>query len=216
VAARLQRLTPTLLLHAYASGIFPMAEHQDSSEIYWVDPSRRGIMPLDGFHMSRSLKKAILAEHFDIRFDTDFAAVVAGCADRPETWINDVIFQIYADLHAAGHAHSMEVWEGSELVGGVYGVAQGAAFFGESMFSRRTNASKIALAWLVHRLSVTGFTLFDTQFVTPHLASLGGIEIDRADYLDRLEQAIDQRAHITRLPAPQTAAQVVQRMTQTS
>jgi len=210
------RLTPELLLHAYASGIFPMSETRDTAEVFWVDPSRRGILPLNGFHISRSLRRIIRSEKFDIRFDTDFEGVIRGCADRDVTWINDTIFEIYMRLYRAGHAHSQEVWEGGELVGGVYGVALGRAFFGESMFSRRSNASKVALAWLVDRLNLTGFELFDTQFLTPHLASLGGIEISRREYLQRLEEAIERTADITTLPEPQTAQGVIQRNTQTS
>jgi leucyl/phenylalanyl-tRNA--protein transferase len=210
------RLTPELLLQAYASGIFPMAESQDDPEVFWVDPSRRGILPLRGFHISRSLRRAIRAERYTARFDTDFEGVLRGCADREVTWINDTIFEIYLELFHAGHAHSQELWEGDELVGGVYGVALGGAFFGESMFSRRRDASKIALAWLIDRLRLTGFTLFDTQFMTDHLRSLGGLEISRRDYLARLEEALEIPADITALPFPQTAQGVIQRNTQTS
>ncbi len=210
------RLTPELLLQAYASGIFPMAESQDDPEVFWVDPSRRGILPLRGFHISRSLRRAIRAERYTARFDTDFEGVLRGCADREVTWINDTIFDIYLKLFHAGHAHSQELWEGDELVGGVYGVALGGAFFGESMFSRRRDASKIALAWLIDRLRLTGFTLFDTQFMTDHLRSLGGLEISRRDYLARLEEALEISADITALPFPQSAQDVIQRNTQTS
>ncbi len=212
----IDRLTPELLLQAYASGIFPMAESQDDPEVFWVDPSRRGILPLRGFHISRSLRRAIRAERYTARFDTDFEGVLRGCADREVTWINDTIFDIYLKLFHAGHAHSQEIWEGDELVGGVYGVALGGAFFGESMFSRRRDASKIALAWLIDRLRLTGFTLFDTQFMTDHLRSLGGLEISRRDYLARLEEALEIPADITALPFPQTAQGVIQRNTQTS
>lgn len=187
-------LTPQILLRAYAMGIFPMAETRDSAEIHWVDPRRRGVVPLDRFHISRSLAKTIRSGRFQITTDRDFAGVVRCCADRPETWINAEIFALYGALHAMGHAHSLEVWEGPDLVGGVYGVTLGAAFFGESMFSRRTDASKVALAWLVHRLRAGGFQLFDTQFLTPHLASLGAEEIPRAAYRRRLEQALQATA----------------------
>ncbi len=210
------QLTPDLLLEAYASGIFPMAESQDDPEVYWVDPSRRGILPLDHFHISRSLRRVILSESFEPRFDSDFPGTLQGCADRRETWINDRIFDLYLELHRIGHAHSQEVWRDGALVGGVYGVAIGAAFFGESMFSRRTDASKVALAWLVDRLRVTGFTLFDTQFITPHLRSLGGKEIARMDYLQLLEAAVAGQADISNLPRAQTAQDVIQRNTQTS
>jgi leucyl/phenylalanyl-tRNA--protein transferase len=187
-------LTPGLLLRAYAMGIFPMAQSRSDAEIHWVDPQWRGIIPLDGFRISRSLARAIRREPVTVRVDYDFEAVLLGCADRPETWINDTIFGLNMDLHRAGHAHSVEVWEQDRLVGGVYGVVLGASFFGESMFSRRRDASKIALAWLVHRLRAGGFTLFDTQFLTPHLASLGGIEISRAEYHRHLQAALEGQA----------------------
>ena len=209
-------LTPELLLRAYASGIFPMAESQDDPEVFWVDPTVRGILPLDGFHISRSLRRTLLSAKFEPRFDSDFAGTLGGCADRKETWINDTIFKLYLDLHAMGRAHSQEIWESGELVGGVYGVALGGAFFGESMFSRRTDASKVALAYLIDRLRRTGFTLFDTQFITPHLCSLGGQEIERLAYLDRLKRALQTSADIRGLPDPQTAQGVIQRNTQTS
>jgi leucyl/phenylalanyl-tRNA---protein transferase len=183
-------ITPEILLRAYAMGIFPMAESATASEIHWVDPRRRGVFLLDRFHISRSLRRAILREDYQVRTDTDFAGVVAACADRNETWINEDIFALYKALHHEGHAHSLEVWDGKSLVGGVYGVTLGSAFFGESMFSRRTNGSKIALAWLVHRLRAGGFTLFDTQFLTPHLASLGAVEISRAEYHRQLGRAL--------------------------
>ncbi|MFT7059603.1 MAG: leucyl/phenylalanyl-tRNA--protein transferase [Pseudorhodobacter sp.] len=187
-------ITPDLLLHAYSIGLFPMAESRDSSELYWVDPTRRGVFVLDEFNISRSLSRRILNWNCTIRTNTDFAGVVAACADRPETWINDTIFNLYLKLHRAGFAHSLEVWEEGCLVGGVYGVTLGGAFFGESMFSRRTDASKVALAWLVHRLKAGGFTLFDTQFLTPHLASLGAIEVGRASYQKQLKAALTQQA----------------------
>lgn len=208
-------LTPELLLRGYTIGIFPMAEHRDDAEIFWVDPKRRGIIPLDGFHISRSLRRRLLRCGFDIRIDTAFADVVDGCADRAETWINAEIRQHYVALYEAGYAHSLEVWDGAELVGGVYGVTVGAAFFGESMFSRRTDASKIALAYLVDRLRQAGFQLFDTQFLTEHLASLGAIEIPRGTYHERLDVAIGRRADFSGPPVP-TAQDVIQRNTQTS
>ncbi|MCB1312018.1 MAG: leucyl/phenylalanyl-tRNA--protein transferase, partial [Sedimentitalea sp.] len=187
-------LTPQLLLHGYSIGIFPMAEHRDDAEIFWVDPKRRGVLPLEGFHISRSLARRMRRGGYRITVDADFAGVVAGCADRAETWISDALRRHYLTLHAMGHAHSLEVWEGPVLIGGVYGVVLGAAFFGESMFSRRTDASKIALAHLVDRLNRAGFTLFDTQFLTDHLASLGGIEIPRAEYHRRLDAALSRQA----------------------
>ncbi|MEO9778766.1 MAG: leucyl/phenylalanyl-tRNA--protein transferase [Sedimentitalea sp.] len=208
-------LTPELLLRGYTIGIFPMAEHRDDAEIFWVDPKRRGIIPLDGFHISRSLRRRLLRCGFDIRIDTAFADVVDGCADRAETWINAEIRQHYIALHRAGYAHSLEVWDGTDLVGGVYGVTVGAAFFGESMFSRRTDASKIALAYLVDRLRQAGFQLFDTQFLTEHLASLGAVEIPRGSYHERLDEAIALHADFGGPPVP-TAQDVIQRNTQTS
>ena len=187
-------LTAQLLLQAYAAGVFPMAESATSPEIHWIDPKRRGVFPLQNFHISHSLSREIRRSSFTIRTNSNFAAVVQGCADRTETWINAEIFALYSQLHAMGAAHSLEVWDGADLVGGVYGVTLGAAFFGESMFSRRPNASKIALAWLVHRLIAGGFTLFDTQFLTPHLASLGAVEIPRAQYHRLLAAALTQDA----------------------
>ena len=208
-------LTPELLLHGYSIGIFPMAEHRDDPEIFWVDPRRRGVFPLDGFHISRSLARAMRRTRFTITTNTAFNDVVTGCADRADTWINAEIFSLYAQLHALGHAHALEVWEDDKLVGGVYGVTLGRAFFGESMFSRRDNASKIALACLVDRLNRGGFTLFDTQFLTPHLASLGAQEITRAAYHARLEMALMKTADFT-APAAASPQDVVQRMTQMS
>lgn len=209
-------ITPQLLLSAYASGVFPMAESATSSEMHWVDPRRRGIFELDKFHISRSLSQRIGQENYTIRTNFDFAATVAACAERPETWINPEITALYQALHAAGFAHSLEVWEGPDLVGGVYGVTLGAAFFGESMFSRRTDASKLALAWLVHRLRAGAFTLFDTQFLTPHLASLGAIEISRDAYHQRLEAALNSPARFDPPGYAPTAHSVRQRKIQTS
>jgi leucyl/phenylalanyl-tRNA--protein transferase len=209
-------ITADILLRAYAMGIFPMADGRGDAQIHWVDPRLRGIIPLDNFHISRSLSAKIRQENYTTRTNTDFAGVVRGCADRPETWISSGIEALYCKLHATGHAQSLEVWEGDALVGGVYGVTLGAAFFGESMFSRRTNASKLALAWLVHRLRAGGFTLFDTQFLTDHLASLGGIEIDRADYQRRLADAIARRARFEPPGYVPTAYSVSQRRIQTS
>lgn len=188
-------ITPEILLRAYSIGLFPMAEGADDPEIFWVDPELRGILPLDTFHVSKSLAKAIKKHPFDIRFDTDFAGVVALCAepagDRPSTWINDTIKRLYSQLHALGHAHSVEAWQDGELVGGLYGVSLGSAFFGESMFSRRTNASKICLVALVDRLRAQGFTLLDTQFTTEHLKTFGAIDVPKDDYLALLRPAVD-------------------------
>lgn len=183
-----------MLLRAYALGIFPMAEGADDAELHWVDPRRRGILPLDAFHTSRSLAKEMRQSRYEIRANSDFAGVIAGCADRETTWINGPILALMLSLHEMGHAHSLEMWEGDRLVGGTYGVSLGRAFFAESMFSRRRSASKIVLAHLVRRLAAGGYTLCDTQFLTPHLATLGGIEISRADYRRRLAEALQGEA----------------------
>lgn len=201
---------------AYATGIFPMSESRDDPEVFWVDPKRRGIIPLDGFHISRSLAKSMCKGGYEVSINRDFSGTVAACADRPETWINDTIFDLYLTLHHRGVAHSLEIWSDTKLVGGVYGVAIGSAFFGESMFSRQKNMSKIALAHLVDWLRLGGFTLFDTQFLTDHLASLGAQEISRSAYKSKLKQSIRVAAdfsHCAKLP---TAQEVIQRNTQTS
>ncbi len=208
-------LTPELLLQAYAAGIFPMAESRHDPDIFWVDPRMRGVLPLDGFHMSRSLARRIRKATFHVTFDRDFAGVIDGCASRAETWINPGIRRLCLSLHDLGNAHSVEVWEDGLLVGGVYGITLGGAFFGESMFSRATDASKVALAYLVDRLRDNGFVLFDTQFSTPHLASLGAVEIPRAVYRDRLAEALDVQARFTADPAP-SPQELLQRITQTS
>lgn len=187
-------VTPEILLRAYSAGLFPMAESADDPEIYWVQPEVRGIIPFADFHVSKSLAKAIRQKPFDIRFDTAFEAVMAGCAqateDRPTTWINPLIRRLYTELHRLGYAHSVEAWENDQLVGGLYGVSLGSAFFGESMFSRRTNASKICLVHLVERLKQKGFTLLDTQFTTEHLKTFGAIDMPRKAYERLLEQAM--------------------------
>ena len=176
------RLDPALLLSAYAAGIFPMADSRDARDLFWVEPERRAVLPLDGFHLSGSLRKTLRADRFRVTRDAAFEQVLAACADREETWINAAIARGYTRLHEAGHAHSIECWSGPDLVGGLYGVRLGAAFFGESMFSRARDASKVALAWLVARLRVGGFRLLDCQFMTPHLASLGAVEVSKQDY----------------------------------
>ncbi|MFN4058914.1 MAG: leucyl/phenylalanyl-tRNA--protein transferase [Roseinatronobacter sp.] len=209
-------LTPAMLLQAYRQGVFPMAEAQNDPRLYWFDPQARGILPLDGFHISRSLARRIRSRQFRISFDTAFAHVVDGCADRPSTWINSEIRRLFIELYAMGQAHSLEVWDGPDLVGGVYGVRVGGCFCGESMFSRRTDASKVALAYLVTHLRACGFTLFDTQYLTDHLASLGGIEIPRRDYRARLRTALQitpRDPRTTALPIPD---QVLQLRTQIS
>lgn len=194
-------LDPDLLLRAYAIGVFPMSDSRDAQHVFWVEPRRRAILPLDRFHLSKSLRKTLKSDRFHVTLDTAFAEVVRRCADRTDTWINEEIERSYNLLHTAGHAHSVEVWERSgpspegpdgdlELVGGLYGVRLGAAFFGESMFSLRSDASKVAMAWLVARLIVGGFRLLDCQFMTSHLASLGAIEIGQNDYLALLASAL--------------------------
>ena len=190
-------LNAELLLRAYASGIFPMAESADSPDLYWFDPEQRGILPLDGFHVPKRLKRTVRAGTFELRFDHDFHAVIEACAEptaeRPKTWINADIVRLYSELHARGFAHCVETWRDGRLVGGLYGVSLGAAFFGESMFSRETDASKVALVHLVARLRAGGYTLLDTQFVTDHLTRFGAVEISRTEYRRRLAYALAER-----------------------
>jgi leucyl/phenylalanyl-tRNA--protein transferase len=197
------RLTPELVLRAYAEGLFPMAEARQDPTLYWISPDARGVIPLDGLHVSRRLARTIRSDRFAVTADTAFHDVIVACAapapGREETWINDEILALYTSLHQNGHAHSIECWHESELVGGLYGVRLGAAFFGESMFTRLRDASKVALAHLVARLRHGGFELLDAQFITSHLASLGAIEIPREAYLVRLHQAIAKEAY---WPAP--------------
>jgi len=196
------RLTPDILLQAYAAGIFPMAESADDPELFWVDPTRRGIIPLDALHVPRRLRRVLRREPFTIRVDSDFSGVMRGCAEASETrrstWINDDILRLYTALFRRSAAHSVECWREGELVGGLYGVSLGAAFFGESMFSRVTDASKVALVHLVARLRLGGYRLLDTQFVTPHLAQFGAIEISRARYHRLLAEALRYRAVFAR------------------
>ncbi|MBF9043889.1 leucyl/phenylalanyl-tRNA--protein transferase [Rhodobacterales bacterium HKCCE4037] len=194
------RLSPELMVRAYAAGIFPMSEGSDDPDIFWVDPQRRGVFPLDEFHVSRSLRRRIRKGGYEVRVNRDFAGVVEGCANRKPTWINHELLACYQVLHAQGLAHSLEIHDEAGLAGGVFGIALGAAFFGESMFSRRTDASKLALAHLVHRLRAGGFTLFDTQFVTDHLISLGAREIPRSRYREQLSRALTRTADFNALP----------------
>ena len=212
----MHELSQDILLSAYRRGLFPMAETSTVSDVFWVDPKYRGILPLSQFHISRSLRKCILKENYNIKISSAFSEVISACAERPDTWINDTIFELYCALAKNKMAHSLEVWQEKQLIGGVYGVVIGAAFFGESMFSRRDNASKIALAYLVHRLKHTGFKLFDTQFITPHLASLGAIEIPRVNYLKHLREALNLAADFTDPSYSVSASGIVQRSTQTS
>ncbi len=208
-------LDPDLVLQAYASGIFPMAERRDDPEVFWVDPRRRGILPLDRFHLSRSLARRLRRTPHEMRINTAFGAVMQACGARDETWINPPIFEVFQRLHAQGYAHSLEIWEDGALVGGVYGLAIGGLFCGESMFSRRTDASKMALAYLVDRLRQGGFVLFDTQFLTDHLASLGAVEVSRAEYHRQLRRATACQASFLAPPRARPD-QLVQRITQTS
>jgi leucyl/phenylalanyl-tRNA---protein transferase len=209
-------ITPALLLQAYASGVFPMAESAEAEQLFWVDPRRRGVLPLDGLRVSRRLARSFVRGRFEIGIDRDFAGVLAACADRPETWINGQIVRLYRDLHRLGHAHSVEIWADGALVGGLYGVALGAAFFGESMFSRRRDASKLALIALVARLNSGGFRLLDTQFVTDHLARLGAVEVGRAAYHRLLERAVARPASFLALPVDASRQRLLQLSTQTS
>ena len=191
-------LTADQILRAYALGVFPMARQHDDPKLYWVDPEKRGILPLKDFHLPRSLKKVLKHGVFEMKIDTAFDQVLDLCAEstarRPETWINSEIVRLFTDLHHAGLAHSVESWQDGQLVGGLYGLSLGSAFFGESMFSRATDASKAALSYLVAVMKKGGYTLLDTQFVTDHLAQFGAIEIPRRDYLRLLAQALDRPA----------------------
>jgi leucyl/phenylalanyl-tRNA--protein transferase len=194
-----QRLTPDILLRAYAEGVFPMAERRDSQELYWVSPEQRGIIPLDAFHVPRRLARTVRSDRFKVTSDLAFIDVMRACAepapDRDQSWINDEILRLYTALHASGHAHSVECWQDEKLVGGLYGVSLGGAFFGESMFSRARDASKVALVHLVARLLTGGYELLDTQFITSHLATFGTIEIPRTEYLNRLDRALAREAY---------------------
>ncbi len=190
----MSRLDPRLLLQGYATGIFPMADSREADELFWVEPRNRAIIPLHGFHLSRSLRRTLRSSRFAVTRDADFAAVITACAERDETWINAELEHAMLALHSSGHAHSIEVWNANDspraLVGGLYGVKLGRAFFGESMFSKTTDASKVALAWLVARLSVGNFTLLDCQFMTEHLASLGALSVPRETYVALLSAAL--------------------------
>ncbi|WP_375462296.1 leucyl/phenylalanyl-tRNA--protein transferase [uncultured Enterovirga sp.] len=191
-------ITPEILLRAYAAGIFPMAEDADDPGLFWVEPQRRGIFPLDSIHISRRLARTVRQDVFEIRVDTDFDAVIEGCASpaegRGRTWINRRIRRLYGDLFDLGHCHTVETWQKGRLVGGLYGVRLGAAFFGESMFRRARDASKVAFVHLVARLVAGGFTLLDAQFVTSHLATLGAVELERRVYAARLDEAVQAEA----------------------
>ncbi len=187
-------IDPELLLRAYAIGVFPMSDGRDAPDVYWVEPRRRAILPIDGFHLSRSLRRSLRSGRFTVTLDTAFSEVIHRCSQRPETWINHPIEESYVALHERGNAHSIEVWEEGTLVGGLYGVRLATAFFGESMFSAATDASKVALAWLVARLKVGGFRLLDCQFMTDHLKSLGAVEISQKRYLELLNAEFEEVA----------------------
>lgn len=195
MSRRQVEITPDLVIRAYRAGLFPMAESRGADRLYWLDPELRGVLPITGFHLPKRLRRTVLSGRFQVTADADFAAALAGCAapapGRGDTWINPEIEHLFGTLHALGVAHSIECWEGGALVGGLYGVALGGAFFGESMFSRARDASKVALVHLVARLAIGGFTLLDTQFLTAHLAQFGATEIPRADYKARLAAALE-------------------------
>ncbi|MCP4383704.1 MAG: leucyl/phenylalanyl-tRNA--protein transferase [Hyphomicrobiales bacterium] len=213
-------ITPQVLLKAYAVGIFPMAESADDPGLYWIEPESRGILPLDQFHIPRRLKRAVANRAFEIRIDSDFQGVIEGCADpapgRAKTWINRRIRRLYGELFDMGHCHCVEAWRGGLLVGGLYGVRLGGAFFGESMFSRERDASKVALINLVARLKVGGFQLLDTQFTTRHLAQFGATEVDRRDYQALLETAIKMDGDFYRWDGGATGEDILQSASQTS
>lgn len=195
-------LTPDMLLRAYAIGVFPMAEDRDDPDLFWIDPRMRGVMPFDRFHVPRRLARTVRQGRYHVTFDTAFEEVMEGCAEttsrRPRTWINDKILTLYTSLHRMDQAHSVEVWDKGELVGGLYGVSLGGAFFGESMFSRARDASKVGLVHLVARLVRGGYTLLDSQFVTRHLENFGAIELPRAEYRTILAEAITHDADFHR------------------
>lgn len=213
-------LTPDLLLAAYAQGIFPMGETRDDPGIYWVEPQRRGVIPLEGLHVSRTLRRTVQDDTFRVTVDTAFDEVMLQCSmpapGREESWINDTIRRVYGELHERGNAHSVEAWRDGELVGGLYGVRLGGAFFGESMFSRVADASKVALVHLVARLRAGGFRLLDTQFVTAHLARMGAVEIPRGEYRRLLRAALPVDADFYFLPPELSGALALQSVTQTS
>ena len=213
-----QPMTPLaqLMLDLYADGVFAMAESADDPNVYWLNPQSRGIIPLDGFLISRSTRRMMCKMALHVRINDNFSDIVRACADRPVTWINAKLFDLYHQLHAAGYAHSLSVYDGQQRLGGVFGVALGGAFFGESMFSDRTNGSKIALAYLTARLRYGGFSVFDTQFITDHLASLGAIEITRAEYQQRLQPALKMNANFMALSPSASAYDVIHLSTQTS
>ncbi|SJZ56855.1 leucyl/phenylalanyl-tRNA--protein transferase [Consotaella salsifontis] len=214
------RITPEILLKAYACGIFPMAESADQVGLHWIDPTERGVIFLNRFHVSKSLRKVIRKEPFDIRFDTAFAEVIDACAEpapgRRLTWINQEIRDLCIALFQRGNAHSVEAWQDGALVGGLYGISLGSAFFGESMFSRTTNASKVALVYLWDRLKRGGYTLLDTQFLTSHLETFGALEVPREEYQALLEECLTRRATFQPAGGGGTSDSILQSLSQTS
>lgn len=206
-------ITPDVLLRAYACGIFPMSESADDPTIFWVEPEQRGIIPLDGFRIPSRLARTVRSDVFRVSVDTAFARTIAGCAapqpGREDTWINGRIRELYTALHGLGHCHSVEVWSSDDLVGGLYGVSLGRAFFGESMFHHARDASKVALVHLVARLIAGGYTLLDTQFVTEHLRSFGAMEVSRRHYRALLDEALKGAGDFFALPASITGAQAL-------
>lgn len=208
-------LTPDMLLKAYAVGVFPMAEDRDDPELFWVDPRMRGVILLDRFHVPRSLRKTIRRGIFEVSYDREFEAVIEACAEatqeRPRTWINDKIIELYATLHRMGHAHSVECRVEGQLVGGLYGVSLGGVFFGESMFSRVTDASKVALVYLVASLKLGGYQFVDTQFITRHLARFGTVELPRNEYRKLLSHSLGTRAQFVTDPDPQYIEHIMSR-----
>lgn len=213
-------LTPDILLRAYAVGLFPMAERHDDPTLYWIDPEKRGILPIETFHIPRKLRRTIRHRTYEVRCDTAYETVIRLCAKpargRQETWINEEIVQLYIELFRMGRAHSVECWQADELAGGLYGVALGGAFFGESMFSHATDASKVALVHLVARLRKGGFRLLDTQFVTRHLSQFGAMEIHRSGYRHLLASALDVNAEFHRELGEDELESFIQSTTQTS
>ena len=213
-------LTAETVLAAYRIGVFPMADSADDPDLYWVEPERRGIFPLDEFHVPKRLARTIRKEPFKVTVDTAFRRVMEECAapcdDREATWINETILALYGELHDIGYAHSVECWQDGELVGGLYGIAFESVFCGESMFTRVTDASKVALVYLVARLIRGGYTLLDAQFITPHLETLGAREISRMDYLTRLKKALQSEGNFYSLGAGVTGSEILQSITQTS
>jgi leucyl/phenylalanyl-tRNA---protein transferase len=216
MSRRTVEITVDLMLRAYRAGLFPMAETRKGDRLYWLDPEKRGVLPLEGFHLPRRLARTVLSDSFAVTVDQDFAGTIAGCASpapgRDDTWINPQIERLFSELYRLGHAHSVESRQGGQLVGGLYGVAIGGVFFGESMFSFARDASKVALVHLVARLRLGGFRLLDTQFVTAHLAQFGAEELAREDYKTQLNQALAAPAEFVAAPEPAALEAEIRRL----